>query len=123
MRIPMAKKAAAALQRMYCDRARVVRTETGENGVMVKKTVFDGIGCHLSAKTGLGRAKGTSFEQTAAHAGAKRGYVVFFPAGCGIKAGDLITVEHCGAEFEGRAGEPFFGELAVRVLLDKDIIL
>ena len=118
MKIPMAKNAAAVLNRFYDDRARVERRSFDENGRIVEKVIYSSVRCHLSGRIGLGSKAASSFRQTEAEARAAKSYQLYFPPECDIKAGDLISVEHCGITKTGRAGEPAFGKLGVRAALD-----
>ncbi len=118
MKIPMAKKAAAILLRLYDDSARVVRRSFGNAGNIVDEVIYSAQRCHLSAQKGLGSKSASSFKQTEAEARALKSYQLYFPPDCDIRAGDLITVTHCGIIRTGRAGEPAFGKLTVRVALD-----
>lgn len=117
MNIPMAKKAAAALNRLYDDSAVSVRCSYDENGSITEKTVMSGQKCHLSVQRGLGAKASSAFKQTEAEGRVKISYQLYLPPECDVEAGDLITVMHCGRKVAGRAGEPAFGKLGVRVAL------
>ena len=118
MKIPMVKKATDALRWLYDDKARVVRRSFGENGIITEEIVYSAAKCHLSAQNGLGSKSASSFKQTEAEARAAKSYQVYFSPGYDIKAGDMISVTHCGEVQTGRAGEPIFGKLGIRVALD-----
>lgn len=123
MKIPMVGRAAAALNLLYDDRARIVRRSINGNGRTVDEVVYSALKCHLSVQRGLGSKSARSFKQTEAEARAAESYQLYFPPGSDIKAGDLIAVTHCQAVMEGRAGAPCFGKLGVRVSLDGCIVL
>lgn len=118
MNIPMAKRAAAALRSLYDDTAVSVRSGYDSNGKTTEYTVLDGQECHLSVQRGLGAKASSAFKQTEAEGRVKISYQLYLPPDCDVAAGDLITVSHCGKTVSGRAGEPAFGKLGVRVPID-----
>ena len=118
MNIPMAKKAAVALKRLYDDSAVSVRCGYDQSGNITEKIVLNGQKCHLSVQRGLGAKASSAFKQTEAEGRTKISYQLYLPPESDVRAGDLITVLHCNKAVTARAGEPAFGKLGVRVALD-----
>jgi len=114
----MVKNVAAVLRCLYDDKARVIRRSFGVNGNIIEEVIYSAEPCHLSVHKGLGSKSASSFKQTEAEARTAKSYQIYFSPGCNIKAGDLISVTHCGVVQVGRAGDPAFGKLGVRVALD-----
>ncbi len=119
MFIPGGEAALAALATMHNDTAVIARSRVdAAANQIVTETVYDGVRCHLSSRRGLGVRRTASLRQTAAHAQASAGYILFFAPGVTVKPGDLITVTHAGQTVRGCAGLPDYGALGVSVALD-----
>ena len=111
------------LNRLYIDSAEIIRRSYDQSGCFVDKVIYSAQKCHLSVQRGLGAKASSAFKQTEAEARAAKSYVVYFPPECDIKAGDLLKISHCGRVQTGRAGDPMYGQLGVRVALDSSLVL
>lgn len=108
---------------MRRDTATVQRTVAdASSNSMRTETVYEGISCHLSARSGLGANSKTSLKQTEAQAQARAGYTVFLSPDVKVLPGDLLTINHRHITVSGRAGIATYGNFGVRVPIDSVVI-